>query len=119
MGRGLRLFEGRFGRLVLLELSPTDQVEAQAEPAIVVHHGAAEILLLNPNEVHVCVDASRALTWHPAGEWLRASFPAAFPTEDPKPFTTLREEITPLIRQLADTLAIDMHHYTFLSTVRL
>src|SRR5437868_4039146 len=120
MGRGVRLFEGRFGRLVLVELVPTDQIQAQqSEPAIVVYHGAAEVLLLNPSEVHVCVDAKRALTWHPAGEWLRATFPAAFPAEDPKPFPAVREEITPRIRQLADTLAIEMLNDRFLSTERL
>jgi AraC-like DNA-binding protein len=119
MGRALRLFEGRFGRLVLLELAPTDQVQAQVDPAIVVQHGAAEIILLNPGEVHVCVDVTRALTLHPAGEWLRGSFPAAFPADEPKPFPELREPITPRIRQLADTLAVEMLNDRFLSTERL
>jgi len=119
MGRGLRLFEGRFGRLVLTELGASDQVQAQADPAIVVQHGAEEVILLNPGEVHVAVDATRALALHPAGEWLRASFPAAFPAEDPRPFPAMREPITPRIRQLADTLAIEMLNDRFLSTERL
>jgi AraC-like DNA-binding protein len=119
MGRGLRLVEGRFGRLVLVDLSPSEQVQAQGDPAIVVPQRSEEIIFLNPGEVHVAVDAARALTLHPAREWLRASFPAAFPLEDPQPFPAQREPITPRIRQLADTLAIEMLNDRFLSTERL
>ena len=36
MGRMLRLFEGRFGRLMLSELRPHDNVQAQDDPAIVM-----------------------------------------------------------------------------------
>ena len=119
MGRTLRLFEGRFGRLLLTELAPHDEIRAQADPAIVLEQGAEEILLLNPGDLHVNLDASRALEFHAAGEWLRASFPAAFEAEDTRPFPQLREVLTPRIRQLADTLAVEAMNDRFLSNERL
>ena len=44
---------------------------------------------------------------------------AAFGAEDPRPFPQPREPITPRIRQLADTLAVEMVNDRFLSTERL
>jgi AraC-like DNA-binding protein len=119
MGRTVRLFEGRFGRLLLTDLAPQDEVRAQADPAIVLEQGAEEILLLNPGELHVSLGASRAIELHAAGDWLRASFPAAFELEDARPFPQLRELVTPRIRQLADTLAIEVLNDRFLSNERL
>ena len=119
MGRTVRLFEGRFGRLLLTDLAPQDEIRAQADPAIVLEQGTEEILLLNPGELHVSLGASRALELHAAGDWLRASFPAAFELEEARPFPQLREIVTPRIRQLADTLAIEVLNDRFLSTERL
>jgi AraC-like DNA-binding protein len=119
MGRTLRLFEGRFGRLVLSELAPRDEVRTQADPAIMLEQGGAELLFLNPGEFHVNVAVTRALELHAATEWLRESFPAVFTPEDPRPFTHAREPVTPRIRQLADTLAIEMLNDRFLSSERL
>ena len=119
MGRTVRLFEGRFGRLLLTDLAPQDEVRAQTDPAIVLEQGAEEILLLNPGELHVSLGASRAIELHAAGDWLRASFPAAFELEDARPFPQLRELVTPRIRQLADTLAIEVLNDRFLSNERL
>jgi AraC-like DNA-binding protein len=119
MGRTVRLFEGRFGRLLLTDLAPQDEIRAQADPAIILEQGAEEILLLNPGELHVSLGASRALELHAAGDWLRASFPAAFELEEARPFPQLRELVTPRIRQLADTLAIEVLNDQFLSHERL
>jgi AraC-like DNA-binding protein len=119
MGRTVRLFEGRFGRLLLTDLAPQDEVRAQTDPAIVLEQGAEEILLLNPGELHVSLGASRAIELHAAGDWLRASFPAAFELEDARPFPQLRELVTPRIRQLADTLAVEVLNDRFLSNERL
>jgi len=119
MGRTVRLFEGRFGRLLLTELAANDQIHAQADPAIVLEQGAEEILLLNPGELHVILGPSRALEFHAAGDWLRASFPAAFGPEDQRPFPQMREVVTPRIRQLADTLAVEALNDRFLSNERL
>jgi len=119
MGRTVRLFEGRFGRLLLNELAANDQIQAQADPAIVLEQGAEEILLLNPGELHVVLSPTRALEFHAASEWLRASFPAAFEPEELRPFPQLREAVTPRIRQLADTLAVEALNDRFLSNERL
>jgi len=119
MGRTVRLFEGRFGRLMLTDLAANDPIQAQSDPAIILEQRAEEILLLNPGELHVPVSATRALEFHAAGDWLRASFPAAFEAEDQRPFPQLRESVTPRIRQLADTLAIEVLNDRFLSNERL
>lgn len=119
MGRMVRIFEGRFGRLLLTELAPQDQLQAQDDPTIVMHQGESEMLFLNPGEIHVNLDAKRALVFHAAGDWLRAGFPAVFEAEDRRPFAEAREIITPRIRQLADTLAVEVINDRFLSPERL
>ncbi len=119
MGRTLRLFEGRFGRLVLDEVGAGDRIEAQVDPVIVLQQRYDGVLFLNPAEVHVSPGPTRALACHAATEWLRAGFPAVFTAEDPRPFTVGVEPITPRIRQLADTLAIEVVNDRFLSTERL
>jgi AraC-like DNA-binding protein len=113
----VRIFEGRFGRLVLAELAPSDPIDAQADPAIVMRQGDADLVLLNPGEIHVCLESGSALVYHASTDWLRQSFPAAFETESP--FPSRLEMITPRIRQLADTLAIEVINDRFLSTERL
>ena len=119
MGRTVRLFEGRFGRLVLSELAPQDEIRAQADPAIVMQAGDGEVLFLNPGEIHVNLGATRALEFHAALGWLGASFPAVFAAGDAKPFPAPREPITPRIRHLADTLVIEVVNDKFLSAERL
>jgi AraC-like DNA-binding protein len=119
MGRMIRLFEGRFGRLVLSELAPQDEIPAQDDPAIVMQAGAGEIVFLNPGEIHVAVDNARVVVLHAAGEWLRASFPAAFSAADPRPFPLRREPVTLRIQRLAETLAVEALNDRFLSPERL
>jgi AraC-like DNA-binding protein len=115
----LRLFEGRFGRLVLDEIATQDRVEAQTDPVIVLQQRYDGVLFLNPGEVHVSPGPTRVLIVHAANEWLRSGFPAVFTAEDPRPFTVGVEAITPRIRQLADTLAIEALNDRFLSSERL
>jgi AraC-like DNA-binding protein len=115
----VRIFEGRFGRLMLTELAPQDELQANDDPTIVLHQGDGEILFLNPGETHVNVDSKRALVFHAAGDWLRHGFPAVFSAEDGKPFPEKRELITPRIRQLAETLAVEVLNDRFLSAERL
>ena len=114
----VRLFEGRFGRLVLTEFAPSSSVQANADPAIVLAQGDGEVRFLNPGEIHVSLDARRALVFHAAGDWLRESFPAAFGAGE-RPFPEPREPITPRIRRLADTLAVEALNDRFLSHERL
>src|SRR5258706_8264020 len=117
-GKQVRLFEGRFGRLVLTELTPQDELQALADPAIVMAQGDGEVRFLNPGEIHVNVDATRALVFHAASEWLRQSFPAAFGAGE-RAFPEPREPITPRIRRLADALAVQALNDRFLSHERL
>ena len=117
-GGMVRMFEGRFGRLVLTDLEAQEPIEAQADPAIVVFHGATEIRFLNAGEIHVALGATRALVFHASSEWLRSSFPAVF-EGDAKLFVEPAEPITPRIRRLADTLAVEALNDRFLSHERL
>ena len=119
MGRMLRLFEGRFGRLMLTELAPHDSVQAQDDPAIVMQHADPEVHFLNPGEIHVSLGSSRVLVFHAAGEWLRESFPALFTADDRKPFPQAAEPATPRIQRLAEALAIEAMNDRFLSPERL
>ena len=120
MGRTIRLFEGRFGRLMLMELGAREQVSAQKDPAIVLQQGADDdVVFLNPGEVHIAIDASRVVVFHAAGSWLRESFPAVFAETDRRPFLQRRETVTPRIRQLAETMAIEVLNDRFLSPERL
>ncbi len=117
-GELVRLFEGRFGRLVLTELASRTKIQAQADPAVVMAQGDGEVRFLNPGEIHVNLDATRALVFHAAGDWLRQSFPAAFSAGE-RPFPEPREPITPRIRRLADALAVEALNDRFLSPERL
>jgi AraC-like DNA-binding protein len=103
----------------LAELGPQEELHARSDPAIVLQHGDDKVRFLNPGEIHLSLDASRVLAFHAAGEWLRASFPAVFGPEGRRPFPNASELITPRIRQLADTLAIEVLNDRFLSPERL
>src|SRR5262252_7995615 len=74
----VRLFEGRFGRLVLSEFPAGSQITAHGDPAIVMPSIGGDIHFLNPGEIRVNLDATRAIVFHAATDWLRESFPAAF-----------------------------------------
>ncbi|HLS87613.1 MAG TPA: AraC family transcriptional regulator [Burkholderiales bacterium] len=115
----LRVFEGRFGRLAVVDLAPDDPVEAHPDPAVVLRREAGQLRFLNPGELYVALDYERALVFSPSTEWLRASFPAVFEAAEGKPFPLATEAMTPRIRQLASTLAIEARNDQFLSPERL
>ena len=115
----MRILEGRFGRLVLSDLAPGESCTAQADPAILMQPGDAELVFLNPGESHAITAASRVLVLHAASEWLRTSFPAIFGPAEQPPFAQPREPITPRIRRLADTLAVEVLNDRFVSAERL
>src|SRR5258706_13006309 len=119
MGGTLRLSEGRFGGLVLTELAGQDRIEAQADPVIVLQHRYDGVLFLNPGEAHVTPGPTRVLVLHASSGWLRSAFPAAFEEDEAHPFSQPVEAITPRIRQLADTLAVEVVNDRFLSPERL
>jgi AraC-like DNA-binding protein len=118
MGGLVRILEGRFGRLVLSDLAPGESCTAQADPAILMEPGDAELVFLNPGESYTPTAATRVLALHAASDWLRTSFPAIFGPAD-LPFAQPREPITPRIRRLADTLAVEVLNDRFVTAERL
>jgi len=127
MGRTVRYFEGRFGRLVLAEIAAQGRPRSHAEPLIALQHeGTASayliagkrvwldrdaIVFVNPGEIHLDLGARggaapRVLLLYASREWLRVGFPAVFGAPQGRPFANAREPITPRIRRLADALAI-------------
>jgi AraC-like DNA-binding protein len=139
MARPLRIFEGRFGRLVLADAAAAGEPRTFAEPLILLKVDGAdatlsvageaqpltreEILFVGPGQVVQGAGSahgaqSRLIEFLPSLDWLRAVFPAVF--EDAGDlFPRTREAVTPRIRQLADTLAIEATNDQFLSAERL
>jgi len=139
MARPIRVFDGSFGRLQLLEASAHEPPVAGAGPQIIAKQAGADadvvvdgekhrltrdsLLFLNPGATRQLIfepgTASAQLIWFQAsGDWLRASFPAVF-DRGSQPFAAPSETITPRIRQLADTLAVEVLNDQFLSHGRL
>ena len=117
MGKMVRIFEGRFGRLVLTELAANDPLEAQADPTIVLQQGEGEILFLNPGEMQICLGPRTALLYHAATGGLQRGFPAIFEAQNP--FPRRSEPVTARIRSLAGALAVEMVNDRFLAPERL
>jgi AraC-like DNA-binding protein len=139
MPRTLRIFDGRFGRLQLLDAGADESLPAAAEPQIVVRQSGGEanfvvegahisltrdrILFLNPGVAcertpELGTLRTQFLTLQLAGDWLHARFPAVF-DGSARPFPSAEEAVTPRIRQLADTLAVEALNDQFLATERL
>jgi AraC-like DNA-binding protein len=139
MARPIRVFDGSFGRLQLLEASADEPSPARSALQIIARHSGADLevqidgrkhrltrdmlLFVNPGVTsHLIFEpgaASAQLIWFQAsGDWLRGGFPAVFDLAG-RPFGAACETITPRIRQLADTLAIEVMNDQFLSHERL
>ena len=125
---------------MLAEASAPSEPHAHPEPHILVKHDGGDgdylvgghrvaltrddILFLNPGETHQDLRLpgtrpTRLIALQASGEWLRESFPAVFGVRETHPFPRPREAITPRIRRLADTLAIEVVNDQFLSAERL
>jgi AraC-like DNA-binding protein len=136
----IRIFEGRFGRVVLADASAPGAPQGFAEPLILLKHDGADsmfsiasapqpltredALFANPGEATQHLGSAngapaRAIAFHPSPAWLQASFPAAFEEAAGSMFPRSHETITPRIRQLADALAIEALNDQFLSAERL
>jgi len=138
MARSIRIFEGSFGRLQLVETGAHETPQPTATPQILIlQEGAAlevlvdgdaqwltrdNLLFLNPGATSqprsAAAGQTRLLSFQASGEWLRGSFPAVFDAARP-PFASGSEAINPRIRQLADTLAVEVLNDQFLSHERL
>ncbi len=139
MSQLLRVFDGRFGRLKLIEVKAGLAVADCAEPQVLYkldgpdlavagsEPGIAltreQILFFNPGaawEAKPQAGEGRAqvLLLQASGAWLQGRFPAAF-GDAQRPFQSAAEAITPRIRQLADILAVEALNDQFLSPDRL
>lgn len=139
MSRPIRVFEGRFGRVMLTEGSAPVAAHARAEHVILLKHDGADgqflvggervpvtrgdIVFVNAREScqEVPVPGSlpaRLLAVHLAPHWLRERFPA-LPDEAGRAFPRPHEAVTARIRRLADTLAIEILNDQFLAAERI
>src|SRR3990170_6830177 len=127
MSRPLRIFEGRFGRLILAEAPEFFGAGENAGPVIVLKHQGADctlrvggvpvpltrddVIFVEPLEVHAGEGApgaggTRVIEFHPSPDWLHEAFPESFQPIGGRIFARARETITPRMRQPADTPAI-------------
>jgi AraC-like DNA-binding protein len=140
MPKPIRIFEGQFGRITLTDASAPGEAQSHVAPLILLKHDGADCvvsiggaaqplaredaLFANPGEASQLLGSAngapaRVIAFHPSMAWLRASFPAAFEEVGGGMFPRSREAITPRLRQLADTLAIEALNDQFLSPERL
>jgi AraC-like DNA-binding protein len=139
MARPIRVFDGSFGRLQLVEVAAGDPPQTSAVPQIVVKQEGADLdlrvdgellrltreslLFLSPGAASEAVfesgaGAAQLLCFQASADWLRGSFPAVFDAGS-RAFGSARETITARIRQLADTLVVEVLNDQFLSHERL
>jgi AraC family transcriptional regulator len=138
MARPIRVFDGSFGRLQLIEAAAGDALQTTVTPRIVVKHEGADLKFqVDGESLHLTRDkllffnpgvASQAnlaagshaqiLVFQASSDWLCGSFPAVFDAAG-RPFASASESITQRIRQLADTLVIEVLNDQFLSHERL
>ncbi len=140
MSRPIRIFDGPFGRLMLLEVKAAGAPQSLPDPAILLKHDGGDteyligdehfaltredVLFVNPNEAHAGQRTTegpptRVVVLYASSAWLHKNFPAAFSAADGHLFPHQREAITPRIRRLADTLAVEALNDQFLSAERL
>lgn len=138
MARSLRIFDGKFGRLQLIEATEGEAPEVTSVPQVLIMQEGADLdvlvdgerlrltrdnlLFLNPGATSQALVAAaghaRLFAFQASSDWLRGSFPAVFDAAD-RPFASGSEAITQRIRQLADTLVIEVLNDQFLSHERL
>ena len=137
MARPIRVFDGSFGRLQLLEIAAGETPQPSPTPQIVVKQEGADLdfhvedhrhrltrdnlLFLNPGAASAVLPgtaSAQLLSFQASSDWLRAGFPAVFDAGS-RPFGAASEAITLRIRQLADTLAVEVLNDQFLSHERL
>jgi AraC-like DNA-binding protein len=138
MARPIRVFDGSFGRLQLLEAAAGETPESTSTPRILIKQEGADLdvmvdgttrrltrdnlLFMNSGATSQVALAAgehaQLLAFQASTGWLCGGFPAVFDAGG-RPFTSGGESITRGIRQLADTLAIEVLNDQFLSHERL
>jgi AraC-like DNA-binding protein len=141
MSNALRMFEGRFGRVVLTEAVTGHGPHVHAEHQLVLKYDGADrhyqiggesavltrndILFVNAHRLHETLAndagaAARLLVMNISPEWLATTFPAMFRgAESGGPYPRTLDAVTPHIRKVADAMVIDMMNDRFLSADRL
>jgi AraC family transcriptional regulator len=140
MFNALRIFEGRFGRVVLSESTGGQLLHTHAEHQLILKYdggdrqfvidGEREVLTRNgilfinsgrPHETIANEDGTgvRLLLMNISPEWLAQTFPAMFRGTEQGPYPRTLDAVTPHIRKIADAMAIDMMNDRFLSADRL
>src|SRR5258706_8116585 len=138
MARPIRVFDGVFGRLLLLEAISGEALQTVAVPRILAKHAGSDLgfsaegaalrltrdnlLFFNPGassqaQAEAGAPAPQLVVFEASPDWLRGRFPAVF--DAGRPFPAASEPITQRIRQLVDTLAIEVLNDQFLSHERL
>ncbi|HLX80581.1 MAG TPA: AraC family transcriptional regulator [Burkholderiales bacterium] len=138
MARPIRVFDGSFGRLQLIEAAAGEALQTAIAPQIVIKQEGADLdfqvdgeplrlardnlLFFNPgvaSQAMVAAGSSaQLLVFQASSDWLYGGFPAVFNAAS-RPFASAVESITHRIRQLADTLAVEVLNDQFLSHERL
>jgi len=138
MARPIRVFDGSFGRLQLIEAGADEAPQTTVAPQVVIKQEGADLdflidgqslrltrdnlLFFNPGVAGQAILAAgshaQLLIFQASADWLCRSFPAVFEA-GARAFPTASEPITNRIRQLADTLVIEVLNDQFLSHDRL
>jgi len=138
MARPIRVFDGSFGRLQLIEAAAGETLQTAVAPQIVMKQEGADLdfqvdgepqrlardnlLFFNPGVASQAVlpagSSAQLLVFQASSDWLCGGFPAVF-NAGSRPFSSAVESITHRIRQLADTLAVEVLNDQFLSHERL
>jgi len=138
MAPPLRIFDGSFGRLQLIEVAAGEAAVPCAAPQIVIlKEGAGldvlvdgemlrltrdNVLLMNPGATSqarlAAGEHAQLFVFQTSADWLRSRFPAVFDAVG-RPFSSGSEAISQRIRQIADTLAVEALNDQFLSHERL
>ncbi len=138
MARPIRVFDGSFGRLQLLEVAAGEAPRTSLAPQILIKQEGPDVDVVVEGETHRLTRGNLVLTnpgatsqvrlgagahaqllvFQASTDWLCAGFPAVFDAGG-RPFAASAESITQRIRQLADTLGIEVLNDQFLSHERL
>jgi AraC family transcriptional regulator len=138
MARPLRIFDGKFGRLQLIEAVSEASPQSIAAPQVMILQAGAEFdVLVDGEALHLTRDSllllntgaacqaqlaagaqAQVFVFQAAADWLRRSAPGVFDAGT-QAFASSCEPINRRVRQLADTLAIEVLNDQFLSHERL
>jgi len=112
MSQPIRMFDGKFGRLQLLEAAARGPAQPGVAPQVVVMHEAAGL------DIRIDCGQAKVLVFQASAAWLHRRFPAVF-DGDGRPIANATEAVNSRIRQVADTLVVEVLNDQFLSHERL